>query len=46
MKILKVDVGGIDFLKDSVVLRITYEGGQVAEVDGQFKVRKSQWREV
>jgi hypothetical protein len=45
MKILKVDVGGIDFLKDSVVLRVTYVGENIKEVDGQFRVRKSQWRE-
>ena len=47
LKITKVDVGGIDFLKDSVVLRISYEG-ETAEndVNGQFTVRKSQWREV
>ena len=46
LKILKVDVGGIDFLKDTAVLRITYEGTTASEVDGQFVVRKSQWREV
>jgi len=46
LKITKVDVGGIDFLKDSVVLRITYNGEGINEVDGQFKVRKSQWREI
>jgi len=46
LKILKVDVGGIDFLKDTAVLRITYEGTTTSEVDGQFVVRKSQWREV
>lgn len=47
LKIKKVEVGGIDFLKDSVVLRVTYEGKVKAnEVDGQFTVRKSQWRNV
>ena len=47
LKIKKVEVGGIDFLKDSVVLRVTYEGkGKANEVDGQFTVRKSQWRNV
>lgn len=45
VKVLKVDVGGIDFLKDSAVLRVTYEGDKASEVDGQFQVRKSQWRE-
>ena len=47
LKIKKVEVGGIDFLKDSVVLRVTYEGkGMANEVDSQFTVRKSQWRNV
>ena len=46
LKILKVDVGGIDFLKDSVVLRVTYDTDITNSVDEQFMVRKSQWREV
>ncbi|MDE5783372.1 MAG: DUF4956 domain-containing protein [Prevotella sp.] len=46
LNILKVEVGGIDFLKDSVVLRVTYDGDERSDVDNQFKVRKSQWREV
>ena len=51
LKILKIDVGGIDFLKDSVILRITYESDnrkymRLDDVGGQFSVKKSQWREV
>ena len=46
LKITKIDVGGVDFLKDTAVLRVTYDGEQNNDVDGQFKVRKSQWREV
>ena len=46
LKILKVEVGGIDFLKDSVVLRVTYAGENVSDVDAQYTVRKSQWRNV
>ena len=46
LKILKVDVGGVDFLKDTAVLRVTYEGKGTNDVDNTFKVRKSQWREV
>ena len=47
LKIKKVEVGGFDFLKDSVVLRVTYEGKfKGNEVDSQFKVRKSQSRNV
>ena len=46
LTILKIDVGGVDFLKDTAVLRVTYDGKAGNDVDGQFKVRKSQWREV
>ena len=46
LKILKIDVGGVDFLKDTAVLRITYEGKSAGDVDGQFAIRKSQFREV
>ena len=48
LKITKVDVGGIDFLKDSVVLRVTYESQSLdqKDVDGQFALRKSQLRTV
>jgi len=46
LNILKVEVGGIDFLKDSVVLRVTYEGLSSGDVDNLFTVRKSQWREI
>ena len=46
LKILKVEVGGIDFLKDTAVLRVTYDGTGATDIDGQFKVKKSQWREI
>lgn len=46
LKILAIEVGGIDFLKDSAVLRVTYDGPSGNESDAQFTVRKSQWREV
>ena len=46
LKIIKVDVGGIDYLRDTVVLRVTYDGDTFNEADGQFTVRKSQWRNV
>lgn len=48
LKITKVDVGGIDFLKDSVVLRITYDSEfmEQKDINGQFTVKKSQWRNV
>ena len=46
LKIIKVDVGGVDFLKDSAVLRVTYEGDKACDVNAQYEVRKSQWREM
>ena len=46
LKIHDVEVGGIDFLKDSVVLRITYDGPANNDTDKQFTVKKSQWREI
>lgn len=46
LEILQVEVGGIDFLKDAAVLRITYDGNPGKDVDAQFRVRKSQWREM
>ncbi|MCR4603888.1 MAG: DUF4956 domain-containing protein [Prevotella sp.] len=46
LEILKIDVGGVDFLKDTAVLKVTYRGQEANDVDGLFKVKKSQWREV
>lgn len=46
VKIVKVEVGGVDFLRDSVVLRITCSDEEPNDVGNQFNVRKSQWREV
>lgn len=46
LKIIKIDVGGVDFLKDSAVLRVTYEGDKASDVNAQYDVKKSQWREL
>lgn len=46
LRIIKVDVGGIDFLRDSVVLRVTYEGDKACDVNSLYEVKKSQWREM
>lgn len=46
LKITEVEVGGIDYLKDSVVMRITYDGKGTNESDKQFTVKKSQWGEL
>lgn len=48
LHITKVDVGGIDFLRDCAVLRITYDGSKMSETELNkvFEVRKSQWPET
>ena len=46
LNILNIEVGGIDFLKDTAVLRITYDGKAASDIEGQFNVRKQQWREI
>ncbi|MBO4811413.1 MAG: DUF4956 domain-containing protein [Prevotella sp.] len=46
LTIFKIEVGGVDFLKDTAVLRITYNGKGRNDVDGQFQIRKSQFRQV
>lgn len=46
LKIVKVYVGGVDFLRDTAVLRVTYEGDGGGDVDSLYQVRKSQWREI
>ena len=46
LTIYKIEVGGVDFLKDTAVLRITYNGKGRNDVDGQFQIRKSQYRQV
>ena len=46
LKVLKVEVGGVDFLRDTAVLRVYFDGEGKTDVDGLLQVRKSQWREV
>lgn len=45
LKVLKVEVGGIDFLRDMAVLRVLYESeeGVSQEVDNMLKIKKSQY---
>lgn len=49
LDIVKVDIGGIDFLRDSVVLKVYYNPSfkeTSNSVNEQFKIRRSQFREV
>lgn len=45
LKVLKVEVGGIDFLRDMAVLRVLYESeeGISKEVDNMLKIKNSQY---
>ena len=46
VKVIKVEVGGVDFLRDSAVLRVTYDSNKQYDVNKMYEVRKSQWKEV
>jgi hypothetical protein len=46
LKIIKIEVGGVDFLRDSAVLRVTYVGKGYNEVDSQYEVKKSRWKDI
>jgi len=46
VKVVKVEVGGVDFLRDSAVLRITYDSHKQTDVDKMYEVKKSQWRDM
>lgn len=44
LDIIRIEVGGVDFLRDSAVLRITYKGKGHNNVDKMYEVKKSQWQ--
>ena len=46
VKVIKVEVGGVDFLRDSAVLRVTYDSNKQYDVNKMYEVRKSQWKEM
>jgi len=48
LKILKVNVGSIDFLKDTAILKVVYEndGGGSSHVNNTLKIPKYEWQEV
>ncbi len=49
LDIIKVEVGGIDFLRDCVVLKVIYNAKQnkgTNSMDGQFNIRRREFREV
>ena len=46
VKVIKVEVGGVDFLRDSAMLRVTYDSNKQYDVNKMYEVRKSQWKEM
>jgi len=46
LDIIRIEVGGVDFLRDSCVLRITYKGKGRNDVDKMYEVKKSLWRDT
>ena len=48
LKITKVNVGSVDFLKDTAILKIEYEndGGGGSHVNHTLKIPKYEWQEV
>ena len=48
LKILKVNVGAVDFLKDSAVLKIEYQndGGGTSHINNELKVPRYEWENV
>ncbi len=46
VKVLKVEVGGVDFLRDAAVLRVTIDSDKQYDVNNMYEVRKSQWQKM
>ena len=48
LEIIKVEVGGVDLLRDMAVLKVYYDNGQhrgTNSVDGKVKIRQSEFTE-
>ena len=43
LDIVKVEIGGIDFLRDMSVVKIYYQSDEVSMIDGQVKVHKEEY---
>jgi len=48
LKVTKVSVGSVDFLKDSAVLKVYYEynGEGMSHINNTLKISKAEWNEV
>lgn len=43
LKVLKVEVGGIDTLRDMAVLKVYYEGNEITEADRKLKLKATDY---
>ena len=46
IKVLDVQVGAVDFLRDMAVLKVTYDGKGSNDVDNLVKIKRSQYAEI
>ena len=46
MKVIKVDVGAVDFLRDMAVLRVVYEGKGGSDIEKKLKLKDSDYAHI
>ena len=46
IRVLDVKVGAVDFLRDMAMLRISYDGENVGEVDNMIKIKNSEYANI
>ena len=46
VKVIKVDVGAVDFLRDMAVLRVVYEGKGGSDIEKKLKLKDSEYAHI
>ena len=46
VKVLKVEVGAVDFLRDMAVLRVSYEGKNASDINNKMKLKDTDYAHV
>jgi hypothetical protein len=46
VKVIKVDVGAVDFLRDMAVLRVVYEGKSGGDIEKKLKLKDSDYAHI
>ena len=46
IRVLDVKVGAVDFLRDMAMLRISYDGENVGEIDNMIKIKNSEYANI